>query len=86
MESTLRWQYKTIMCPTLSEYEISMAGLNQALRKGQGIAAGVTKWRELIDQELNALGSEGWELVSIWKSHFGDQGTCEWLTFKRLIE
>ena len=86
MGSTLRWQYKTIMCPTLPEHEISMAGIAQVTGRGQGIALSIGKWRDLIDQELDALGSEGWEIVAIWKSQFGDHGTCDWMTFKRLIE
>jgi hypothetical protein len=65
MGSTHQCEYKTIMCPTLPEYEISMAGIAQATGRGQGIASIVAKWRDLIDQELNKHGLEGWELISI---------------------
>jgi len=80
-----RYEYKTILCPTLDNLEISMAYINEVAKQGPGLGAAVLKWGDKIDQELNSLGSQGWQLVSIWKSQLGDQGTCEWMTLKRAI-
>lgn len=83
MSTKENWEYKTILCPTLDSMEITMAGISQVTGSGPGVGAAVLKWGRVIDRELNELGSEGWELVSVWKSQFGDQGVCEWMIFKR---
>ena len=83
MTTEEQWEYKTILCPTLSTMDITGAAINQMGGVKGGIGAAVRKWGQIIDHELNSLGSQGWQLVSIWKSQLGNQGTCEWMTFKR---
>lgn len=77
------WEYKTILCPALDSLEISRAVINEMAKQGPGLGAAVVNWGTKIDRELNTLGSQGWELVTVWKSQLGEQGMCEWMTFKR---
>jgi hypothetical protein len=63
--------------------EIALTGIAQVTGGGQPVGTTVFKWGKAIDRELNSLGSDGWQLVTIWKFQFGDKGCCDWMTFKR---
>lgn len=84
MSIETQWEYKTILCPSVSSAEISLAVATQ--RAGHNnVGKLVENWKQMIDDELNTLGSQGWELVAVWKSQLGSAGVCEWMAFKRLV-
>ena len=87
MTAQHKWEYKTISVPTLNSQEVTQAEIRHVASAGRGqdLAKALAKWRVAIDAEINALGSQGWELISVWNSHFGSSGACELMTFKRHI-
>jgi hypothetical protein len=88
MGSALRWEYKTIMVPSMDNWLIADEGLAFEVATGKGHEEVTRKHSAFLDKTLGALGNEGWELVALWESEPSQlfQYSARWMTFKRLIE
>ena len=62
-QAASQWEYKV-----LPMIEVAL-DLNQALRNGTDLVSAQKKHAEMVEQKLNALGTEGWEYVGDTDAH-----------------
>jgi hypothetical protein len=87
MPSSARWEYKTIMVPSIDDWLVTNQSLAMDVARGKESDKVITKHAAYVDKALGDLGREGWELVSLWDTGPSQlfRYTVKWMTFKRQV-
>lgn len=85
MASTARWEYKTVLHPSIDEWLAVHADMALDAAISHKYDKIVQKHCEYLNETMSALGKDGWELVAMWENEPTQlfTFTAKWLTFKR---
>ena len=87
MPTSDRWEYKTILQPSMDEWLQNQATLALKAAVDQDHTKIIEKHCVYLNKTLSTLGQEGWELVAMWQSQPSQlfEYSANWLTFKRRV-
>lgn len=87
MPASDRWEYKTILQPSIDEWLLGEQSLMMNAAMGKDHHKIIEKHCAYLNTMLSTLGKEGWELVAMWQSQPTKffAFSANWLTFKRRV-